>query len=169
MPIASLIEFQLIGFVGDWTNTTAQIILLGLDGAGKTTILYRLKLNETIATIPTIGFNAETVRPVPGFTMAVWDVGGQEKIRPFWRRRFEGIDGIIWVVDANDHVRLDESRNELMNVLESNEMQNGVPILVFANKQDLSDAIEPHAIASKLGLHSLRQLIVLKICVVIAD
>ena len=165
MPIASWKEFQLIGVVGDWTNTTAHIILLGLDGAGKTTILYKLKLDETIATIPTIGFNAETVRPVPGFTMAVWDVGGQGKIRPLWRRRFEEIDGIIWVVDWNDHVRLEESRIELMSVLKSNEIQNGVPILVFANKQDLPDAMEPHAIASELRLHSLRQLFVLKISV----
>ena len=152
-------------FHGGWSNTTAQIILLGLDGAGKTTILYKLKLNETIATIPTIGFNVEKVQPIPGLTMAVWDVGGQDKIRPLWRRRFEETDGIIWIVDSNDHARLDESRNELMNVLESTEMANGIPILVFANKQDLPDAMEPHAIATKLRLHSLRQLFVLKISV----
>ena len=125
--------------MGTWKDTPARIILLGLDAAGKTTMLYKLKLNETVTTIPTIGFNVETVQPVPGLTMTVWDVGGQEKIRALWRHYYQGTDGIIWIVDSNDPVRLEESRDELMNVLSmrSDEILNGVPILLFANKQDL--------------------------------
>ena len=146
----------MIEAVGSWKDTPARIILLGLDAAGKTTMLYKLKLNETVTTIPTIAFNLETVQPVPGLTMNVWDVGGQEKLRVLWRYYYQGTDGIIWIVDSNDPARLEESREELMNVLNSDEIPNGVPILLFANKQDLPHAMKPHDIASKLGLNLLR-------------
>ena len=63
--------------------------MLGLDAAGKTTILYKLKLNENVTTIPTIGFNVETVTPVKNVTFTVWDVGGQEKIRQLWRHYYQ--------------------------------------------------------------------------------
>ena len=88
--------------MGTWKDTPARIILLGLDAAGKTTMLYKLKLNETVTTIPTIGFNVETVQPAPGLSMTVWDVGGQQKIRALWRHYYQGADGIIWIVDSND-------------------------------------------------------------------
>ena len=65
----------MIEAVGTWKDTPARILLLGLDAAGKTTMLYKLKLNETVTTIPTISFNVETVQPVPGLTMSP-DVGG---------------------------------------------------------------------------------------------
>ena len=122
--------------MGTWKDTPARIILLGLDAAGKTTMLYKLKLNETVTTIPTMGFNVETVQSVPGLTMTVWDVSGQNKIRALWRHCYQGTDGIIWIVDSNDPTRLEESRDELMNVLSmrSDEISNGVPILLFANK-----------------------------------
>ena len=66
-----------------FSNSEARILMVGLDAAGKTTILYKLKLNETVSTIPTIGFNVETVSPCKGLTFTVWDVGGQEKIDHF--------------------------------------------------------------------------------------
>merc|ERR1712227_808846 len=81
-----------------WRDTPARILMLGLDNAGKTTCLYRLKLNETLTTIPTIGFNVETVRPVPGLTMTVWDIGGQEKIRALYRHVYYGADGLVWII-----------------------------------------------------------------------
>ena len=67
----------------------ARILLLGLDAAGKTTILYKLKLDEHVVTIPTIGFNVEEVT-VKNITFTVWDVGGQERIRQLWRHYFQG-------------------------------------------------------------------------------
>lgn len=60
---------------------------------GKTTVLYKLKLNEVVTTIPTIGFNVETVSPCKGLTLTVWDVGGQTKLRPLWRHYFQNNDG----------------------------------------------------------------------------
>ena len=57
-------------------------LMVGLDAAGKTTILYKLKLGEVVTTIPTIGFNVEQV-DYKNISFTVWDVGGQDKIRPF--------------------------------------------------------------------------------------
>ena len=65
----------------------ANILMLGLDSAGKTTILYKLKLDTLVTTIPTIGFNVESVK-FKSLNMTIWDVGGQEKIRPLWRHYY---------------------------------------------------------------------------------
>ena len=95
----------------------AKILMLGLDGAGKTTVLYKLKLNETVSTIPTIGFNVESVQPVKNVTFTVWDVGGQDKIRPLWRHYFVGCEGLVYVVDSVDHERFMEAKDELTWIL----------------------------------------------------
>ena len=119
--------------MGSWKDTQARIILLGLDDAGKTTMLYKLKSNVTVTTLPTIGFNVETVQPVPGLTMTVWDISGMERTRANWRHYInQGTDGIIWIVDSNDPTRLEESREELVNVLNLDVIPNGVPIRVSA-------------------------------------
>jgi len=117
-------------------NDPARILMVGLDAAGKTTVLYKIKLNEVVSTIPTIGFNVETVSPVKGVSFTVWDVGGQDKIRPLWRHYYENTQGVLYVVDSADRLRLDESRHELHNVLQDDTMR-GVPLVVLANKQDL--------------------------------
>ena len=75
----------------------SRILMVGLDAAGKTSILYKLKLNETMHTIPTIGFNVETVT-YKNINFTVWDVGGQDKIRKLWHHYFTGTDAIIYVV-----------------------------------------------------------------------
>jgi hypothetical protein len=78
-----------------------RLLMLGLDAAGKTTILYKLKLNQDVTTIPTVGFNVETVT-YKNVKFNVWDVGGQDKIRPLWRHYFSGmlvltLHLILWV------------------------------------------------------------------------
>merc|ERR1712065_122904 len=78
-----------------------RILMVGLDAAGKTTILYKLKLGEIVTTIPTIGFNVETVE-YKNISFTVWDVGGQDKIRPLWRHYFQNTQGVIFVIDSND-------------------------------------------------------------------
>ena len=140
---------------GHFGGQDARILMLGLDGAGKTTILYRLKLDETVASIPTIGFNVETVNPVKNISFTVWDVGGQDKIRPLWRHYFNNTQGMLYVVDSSDRPRFNESKNELNWILESDEMIE-VPVVVLANKQDLPHAAPPAELAAKLGLHHLR-------------
>ena len=83
-----------------------RILMVGLDAAGKTTILYKLKLGEVVTTIPTIGFNVETVE-YKNISFTVWDVGGQDKIRPLWRHYYQNTQGLIFVVDSNDRDRVD--------------------------------------------------------------
>jgi ADP-ribosylation factor protein 1 len=86
----------------------------------------------------------------------VWDVGGQDKIRPLWRHYFQNTQGIIFVVDSNDRDRVVEAREELQRMLNEDELRDAL-LLVFANKQDLPNAMNAAEITDKLGLHSLRQ------------
>ena len=94
----------------DFSERHAKILMLGLDAAGKTTVLYKLKLNEVVSTIPTIGFNVETVKPGKNVSFTVWDVGGQDKIRPLWRHYFTGTEGLVFVVDSADKTRFSEGK-----------------------------------------------------------
>jgi len=132
-----------------------RILMVGLDAAGKTTILYKLKLGEIVTTIPTIGFNVETVE-YKNISFTVWDVGGQDKIRPLWRHYYQNTQGVIFVVDSNDRDRVGEARDELHRMLNEDELRESI-LLVFANKQDLPNAMNAAEITDKLGLHSLRQ------------
>merc|ERR1712098_484454 len=131
-----------------------RILMVGLDAAGKTTILYKLKLGEIVTTIPTIGFNVETVE-YKNISFTVWDVGGQDKIRPLWRHYFQNTQGLIFVVDSNDRDRIEDAKEELMRMLAEDELRDAV-VLVFANKQDLPQAMNPAEITDKLGLHNMR-------------
>jgi ADP-ribosylation factor-like protein 3 len=115
-----------------------RILLLGLDNAGKTTIL-KLLANEDISHIsPTQGFNIKAVQS-EGFKLNVWDIGGQRKIRPYWRNYFDSTDILIYVIDSADRKRFEETGEELSQLLEDEKLQS-VPLLVFANKQDLFSA-----------------------------
>ena len=130
-----------------------RILMIGLDAAGKTTILYKLKLGEVITTIPTIGFNVETVE-YKNINFTVWDVGGQNKIRPLWKHYFNGTQGLIFVVDSTDKERLDEAKEELQIVLNDCDLQN-TKLLVLANKQDLPQSLSVSEISKRIGLTSL--------------
>merc|ERR1712233_116092 len=131
-----------------------RILMVGLDAAGKTTILYKLKLGEVVTTIPTIGFNVETVE-YKNISFTVWDVGGQDKIRPLWRHYYQGTQGLIFVVDSNDRDRAEDAREELNKMLNEDEMRDAV-LLVFANKQDLPNAMPAAEVTEKLGLANMR-------------
>ena len=113
-----------------------------------------MKLGEIVTTIPTIGFNVETVE-YKNISFTVWDVGGQDKIRPLWRHYFQNTEGLIFVVDSNDRERIAEARDELNRMLAEDELREAV-LLVFANKQDLPHAMNPAEITDKLGLHNMR-------------
>ena len=130
-----------------------RLLALGLDAAGKTTLLYRLKVGEIVTTIPTIGFNVETVTAGRN-TLTVWDVGGKDKIRPLWRHYFQATSGLIFVVDSSDRERLPEAKEELDRLLTENEL-NEVPVLVFANKQDRPGAMCVNEVSDSLCLDNL--------------
>uniref|UniRef100_A0A3Q3BCP1 ADP-ribosylation factor-like protein 4A n=1 Tax=Kryptolebias marmoratus TaxID=37003 RepID=A0A3Q3BCP1_KRYMA len=135
---------------------TFHIAILGLDSAGKTTVLYRLQFNEFVNTVPTKGFNSEKVKVSLGdnrtVTFHFWDVGGQEKLRPLWKSYTRCTDGIIFVVDSVDAERMEEAKTELHKITKTSENQ-GVPVLVVANKQDLRHC---------LGLDEIEKLLALK-------
>lgn len=135
-------------------NKEMRILMLGLDAAGKTTILYKLKMGQSIATIPTVGFNVETVK-YKGVKFNVWDVGGQDKIRPLWRHYFTGTQGLIFVIDSADVDRIDEAREELYRIVNDREMR-GAYVLVMANKQDLYNALKPDEIIKRMNLQHIR-------------
>jgi len=135
------------------TKKEKRILMVGLDAAGKTTVLYKLKLGEIVTTIPTIGFNVETVQ-YKKINFTVWDVGGQDKIRPLWRHYYSNTNGLIFVVDSNDRDRISEAAEELQKMLREEELKDAV-LLVFANKQDLPGAMSVSEMTDKLGLHSV--------------
>ncbi|KAJ0055844.1 hypothetical protein NL108_013820, partial [Boleophthalmus pectinirostris] len=116
----------------------------GLDNAGKTTILKKFN-GEDVSTIsPTLGFNIKTLEH-RGYKLNMWDVGGQKSLRSYWRNYFESTDGLVWVVDSADRLRLDDCRQELSALL-LEERLAGATLLVFANKQDLPGALSKEAI-----------------------
>ncbi|CAK6446778.1 unnamed protein product [Pipistrellus nathusii] len=138
-------------FKGLFGNKEMRLLMVGLDAAGKTTILYKLKLGEIVNTIPTIGFNVETVE-YKNISFVVWDVNSQEKIRPLWSHYSQNSYGLIFVVDSTDQERMEEARQEMMRMM--TELKD-VVLLVLANKQDLPNAMDTAEITDKLGLHSL--------------
>jgi len=131
-----------------------RILILGLDGAGKTTILYRLQVGEVVTTIPTIGFNVETVS-YKNLKFQVWDLGGQTSIRPYWRCYYSNTDAIIYVVDSMDRDRIGISKQELGSMLEEDELRKAI-LVVFANKQDIEGAMTVTEVANHLGLSALK-------------
>lgn len=131
-----------------------KILMVGLDAAGKTTVLYKLKLGEVVATIPTIGFNVETVE-YKNISFNVWDVGGQYKIRILWKHYYQNNNGLIYVVDSNDRERIDEVKEELYKMMNEEDLKDSV-LLVLANKQDLPGAMTTAEIAHELGLGDLK-------------
>ena len=143
-----------------------RILMVGLDHAGKTTILYKLKLGEVVNTIPTIGFNVETVK-YKDVSFTVWDVTGRSKIIPLWRHYYQDTQGIIFVVDSNDKERMgkletddkswfgDYSAQEALHgMLAEDELRDAV-LLVFANKQDLPGAMSINEVTARLRLNEL--------------
>ncbi|EKX50006.1 hypothetical protein GUITHDRAFT_85562 [Guillardia theta CCMP2712] len=131
-----------------------RILVLGLDNAGKTTALKKLADEDITHTMPTQGFNIKSVIH-EGFKLNVWDIGGQKTIRPYWRNYFDQTDALVFVIDCSDHRRMDETGVELNQLLDEEKLA-GVPLLIFANKQDLMNAMGPDEVTEVLGLTNIR-------------
>jgi len=130
-----------------------RILMLGLDNAGKTTIWKKFN-GEDINTIsPTLGFNIKSLEH-KGFQLNIWDVGGQKSLRSYWRNYFESTDGLVWVVDSADKMRLEDCKAELHKLLQE-ERLGGASLLVFANKCDLPGALGAHEIKDILELDKI--------------
>ncbi|CZR59093.1 probable ARL1-ADP-ribosylation factor [Phialocephala subalpina] len=158
----------LSGFL--WSKKEIRILILGLDNAGKTTLLYRLKIGEVVTTIPTIGFNVESVTyknlnfnvwvccsipPLQTYLTSLQDLGGQTSIRPYWRCYYANTAAVIFVIDSTDIDRLGTASEELAAMLNEDELKDAA-LLVFANKQDQPGAKGAGEISEALKLAELR-------------
>ncbi len=117
-----------------------KVSMFGLSGSGKTTILYLLHLGEKVQTLPTIGYNVETIdNDNWEKSISIWDIGGQKKLMPLWIHYLNDINGLIWAYDITDNETIEESQNELKNLLNNNPQKNqNIPLLIYANKRDLN-------------------------------
>ncbi|XP_065914793.1 uncharacterized protein [Dysidea avara] len=137
------------------SNKDVRILMCGLDAAGKTTILYRLKFGEFVTKMPTFGFNPDIVE-YKGVNFVTWDVKGGSEVRTLWRHYTANCDGIIFVVDSTDRDRVSECHDELHQLLEDENLKDTAPLLVFANKQDVSTAMNANEIKCHLKLEGLQ-------------
>ncbi|GFR46884.1 hypothetical protein Agub_g8525 [Astrephomene gubernaculifera] len=128
-----------------------RLLCIGLDASGRTSWLYSLLLpGQHITTIPTIGFNVETVKH-NGCSLCIWDVGGCDKIRPLWRHYFAGTQGLVFFVDGSDIERMDEVAEQLRWLTAAEELREAF-VLVVSNKQDLPRALSPQQVSERLRL-----------------
>ncbi|XP_040888028.1 ADP-ribosylation factor-like protein 11 [Toxotes jaculatrix] len=135
------------------SSTCPQVVLMGLDAAGKSTLLARLLTGQVMETSPTVGFNVGTLDLDKKTSLIVWDVGGQRNMRPNWRYYLDDCKALVFVVDSSDPARLPEAQKALKKVL-SDEKLRGVPLMVLANKKDLSNSMTIREISNHLDLPS---------------
>ncbi|XP_064604249.1 E3 ubiquitin-protein ligase TRIM23-like [Liolophura sinensis] len=130
-----------------------RVVTLGLDDSGKTSILFKLKQNEFIQTIPTIGFNVETIE-YKNLRFTIWDVGGQPKLRPLWKHYYLNTQAVIFVVDSSNRARLQEAHNELAKLVQEKELKEA-SLLIFANKQDVESCVSIEDLTREFNLFKL--------------
>jgi len=127
-----------------------RVLMLGLDNSGKTTALKKLAGEDVTHITPTQGFNIKSVQQ-EGFKLNVWDIGGQKHIRPYWKNYYQNTDAIVYMIDSADKRRTDEAADELATLLEEEDLA-GVPVLVYANKQDLLNAMTAAEVMDSLDI-----------------
>lgn len=130
-----------------------RVVALGLDGAGKTSILFKMKQDEFVSPITTIGFNVETVEH-RSLKFTLWDVGGLQKLRPLWRHYYLNTQAVIFVIDSNNIERITEAHEELAKLMAEKRLKDAL-LLIYANKQDLPNALSVDALTEQLALHKL--------------
>lgn len=143
------------------SNRSYKLLILGLNNAGKTSILYHLQLGHAIATQPTLGGNTETLtitHPHTSHTIAFtcWDLGGQEQLRASWKLYYDHTDAILFVVDAADAGRFAKAKEVLHQLLHSEPSLEKSTLLVLANKQDVESAASPAELIEYLELGKLK-------------
>ncbi|KAH7044633.1 ADP-ribosylation factor family-domain-containing protein [Macrophomina phaseolina] len=130
-----------------------RVLMLGLDNAGKTTIVKKIMNEDVNSVSPTLGFIIKTIE-YEGYKLNIWDVGGQKTLRTYWKNYFEKTDTLIWVVDSTDRERIDDCRKELKGLLLEERLM-GASLLVFKNKSDVPGSMSDDEIRQGLELDSI--------------
>ena len=125
----------------------ARILILGLDNTGKTTLLRALSNEDITHIMPTQGFNIKSLIH-EGFQLIVWDIGGGYVVRAYWRSHYDHTNALVYVIDSADRRRITECNEELTALL-MEEKLTGVPLLVFANKQDLLQTLPVEEVSDR--------------------
>ncbi|MXQ87903.1 hypothetical protein E5288_WYG008815 [Bos mutus] len=131
-----------------------KVIIVGLDNAGKTTILYQFSMNEVVHTSPTIGSNVEEI-VINNTRFLMWDIGGQESLRSSWNTYYTNTEFVIVVVDSTDRERISVTREELYKMLAHEDLRKA-GLLIFANKQDVKGCMTVAEISQFLKLTSIK-------------
>lgn len=138
------------------SSTKLNLVLCGLDNSGKSTILNSLKPEEQRTTniSATIGYNVETFQKGK-VKFTAFDMGGAKKFRDLWSSYYQNVDGIIFVIDSSDELRLCVVKDELEEMLGHNDIKSKkIPLLIFANKMDITGAKTPAEIVQLLDLYN---------------
>lgn len=136
--------------LGVFYSKNLEVVLVGLENSGKTTLLNVMAMGTAVETVPTIGLNVKMVKK-GGVNMKCWDIGGQKQYRSEWGRYTRGCSCIIFVVDAHARDQIPQARKELHRLLEDRELAT-TPLLVCANKIDLTPHISEHELIRELNL-----------------
>jgi len=131
-----------------------ELTLVGLQNSGKTTLVNVIasgQFKEDM--IPTVGFNMKKVTK-GNVTIKLWDIGGQPRFRSMWERYCRGVNAIVFVIDAADHEKFDTAKKELSELMSKPPLA-GIPLLILANKNDLTDAVGAQEIIEKLELKAI--------------
>jgi ADP-ribosylation factor-like protein 2 len=132
-----------------------RVLFLGLDNAGKSSVIKAFMHQSIDDLSPTLGFEIKTVE-CQGYRLSCWDVGGQSTIRAYWRNYFEATDGVVWVVDSTDRERLSLCKKELDSILQQERLVSA-SLLIFVNKQDIGGALSCTEIREHLELDRIQK------------
>jgi len=127
---------------------------VGLEGTGKTTMLYRLVLDEAVETQPNLGSNVEEIM-FHNMKFVMWDIAGQQGLRPAWVNYYTDTAVVIFVIDSTDRDRLPISKSEMDKMLQHERLKSS-KLLVLANKNDLKGAMTASELSQFMGLDTMR-------------
>ncbi|RMZ96028.1 ADP-ribosylation factor 6 [Brachionus plicatilis] len=135
-----------------------NILVIGLDNSGKSTVVNNLKPNDdrAININPTVGFNSEKVN-FRNLNLSLFDMSGQSRYRNLWEHYYREADAIVFVIDSSDRMRFVVSNEELNDVLNHREIKDKkIPLLILANKKDAKGALNESGLRNELEINGIR-------------